>query len=181
VVSRRLPNALARVRSHFWFCWICGWQNGSRAGLHRVLRFPIPVLILGTATCSLITLSSTLYILNMYSAVKYQTYKAADIDWFPTRILIWYNLNISNNKKKYVDIMATSHATRHLHQINLKQTTLKYNRNIFQYINLLQTFRFAENDIFFCDMLVMLEYVMRNCNSCSSNISCRHKRRDNRL
>jgi hypothetical protein len=44
-VSRRRPTAVARVRS----CWISGGQSGTRAGFLRVLRFPLPTVILPTA------------------------------------------------------------------------------------------------------------------------------------
>jgi hypothetical protein len=43
--SRPLPNAKARVRYHITSCGICGGQSGTGAGLLRVLRFPLPILI----------------------------------------------------------------------------------------------------------------------------------------
>jgi hypothetical protein len=48
-VSRRLPTAAARVRSHVKSCGICGGQSGTGAGFLRVLRFPLPFLIPPTA------------------------------------------------------------------------------------------------------------------------------------
>jgi hypothetical protein len=59
-VSRRLPTAASRVRSQVRSCGNCGEQSGTGAGFLRVLRFPLPILILLTAPCSLIILSSTL-------------------------------------------------------------------------------------------------------------------------
>jgi hypothetical protein len=37
--------AAARVRSQAWSRWICGEQNGTWAAFHRILRFPLPILI----------------------------------------------------------------------------------------------------------------------------------------
>jgi hypothetical protein len=44
-VSRQLPTAVARVRSQVKWYWIYGGENGTGAGLLRVLQFPLPVLI----------------------------------------------------------------------------------------------------------------------------------------
>jgi hypothetical protein len=44
-VSRRLPNAAARVRAQVRSFEICGAQNGSGVAFLRVLRFPLPILI----------------------------------------------------------------------------------------------------------------------------------------
>jgi hypothetical protein len=44
-VSRWLPTAAARVRSHVKSCRICGGQSRAGAGFLRVLRFPLPILI----------------------------------------------------------------------------------------------------------------------------------------
>jgi hypothetical protein len=44
-VSRRLPTAAARVRAHVRSCGICGGQTGTGAGVLRVPRFPLPILI----------------------------------------------------------------------------------------------------------------------------------------
>jgi hypothetical protein len=43
-VSRWLPTAAARVQSRVWSSGICGGQSGARAGLLRVLRFPLPFI-----------------------------------------------------------------------------------------------------------------------------------------
>jgi hypothetical protein len=48
-VSRWLPTAAARVRAQVRTCGICGGQSGAGAGFLRVLRFPLPILILPTA------------------------------------------------------------------------------------------------------------------------------------
>jgi hypothetical protein len=48
-VSRRLHTAVARVRAHLRSC---GGQNGTRLDFHRVLRFPLPILIPPTITRS---------------------------------------------------------------------------------------------------------------------------------
>jgi hypothetical protein len=45
-VSSRLPTAAVRVRSQVRLCGICGGLNGIVVGFLRVLRFPLPVLIL---------------------------------------------------------------------------------------------------------------------------------------
>jgi hypothetical protein len=47
--SRWLPTAAARVRSQVRSCGISGGQSGTEAGFLRVLRFPLPILILPTA------------------------------------------------------------------------------------------------------------------------------------
>jgi hypothetical protein len=44
-VSLWLPTAAARFRARVWSSGICGGQNGAGAGLFRVLRFPLPILI----------------------------------------------------------------------------------------------------------------------------------------
>jgi hypothetical protein len=44
-VSRRLPIAAARVRSHDKSCEICDEKSGTGAGFLRVLRLPLPILI----------------------------------------------------------------------------------------------------------------------------------------
>jgi hypothetical protein len=44
-VSRWLPTAAARVRDQFKSCGICGGQSDTGAGLCRVLRFPLSILI----------------------------------------------------------------------------------------------------------------------------------------
>jgi hypothetical protein len=45
-VRRRLPTAAALVQSKVRSCEICGGQNDTGAGSLRVLRFPLPILIL---------------------------------------------------------------------------------------------------------------------------------------
>jgi hypothetical protein len=44
-VSRRLPNAAARVRAQVRSCEICGGQSGTGAGFLQVLRFLLPIFI----------------------------------------------------------------------------------------------------------------------------------------
>jgi hypothetical protein len=44
-----IPIAVAWIRSYVRSCGIIGGQSGTAAGLFRVLRFPLPVLILSTA------------------------------------------------------------------------------------------------------------------------------------
>jgi hypothetical protein len=48
-VSLRLPIAAARVRVQVRSCGICGGQSGTGAGLFRVLRFPLLIIIPPTA------------------------------------------------------------------------------------------------------------------------------------
>jgi hypothetical protein len=48
-VSSRLPTAVAQVRAQVKSCGICDEQSGIGAGSHRVLRFPLPILIPPTA------------------------------------------------------------------------------------------------------------------------------------
>jgi hypothetical protein len=49
VVSCRISNAVARVRAQIKLFGLCGGQSGSGAGLLRVLRFPLSILIQRTA------------------------------------------------------------------------------------------------------------------------------------
>jgi hypothetical protein len=51
-VSRWLSIAAARVRARAWSSGICGGQSCTGAGLLRVLRFPLPILIRPTAPLS---------------------------------------------------------------------------------------------------------------------------------
>jgi hypothetical protein len=44
-VSRRLPTAVAGVRTQVRSCGICDGQSGTGKGFLRVLRFPLPILI----------------------------------------------------------------------------------------------------------------------------------------
>jgi hypothetical protein len=60
-VSRRLPNAAARIRAQVRLCGICGGQSGTEAGFLRVLRFPLPIFV------SLTTLLSSSTIWHWYS------------------------------------------------------------------------------------------------------------------
>jgi hypothetical protein len=48
-VSRRLPIVVARVRAQVSSCGICGRQRVTGAGVLRVLRFPLTILIPSTA------------------------------------------------------------------------------------------------------------------------------------
>jgi hypothetical protein len=48
-VSCRLPTAAARIRDQVRTWGICGGQSGTGAGLLRVLRFPLPIIIPPTA------------------------------------------------------------------------------------------------------------------------------------
>jgi hypothetical protein len=48
-VSRRLPTAAVWVRARVRSCGICGRQSGTEAGILRVLRFPLTILIPPTA------------------------------------------------------------------------------------------------------------------------------------
>jgi hypothetical protein len=48
-ISRRLPTAAARFRAQVRSCRICGGQIGTGAGLLRVLRFSLQILISPTA------------------------------------------------------------------------------------------------------------------------------------
>jgi hypothetical protein len=41
-VSRRLPTAATRVRDRVRSCGVYGLQRGTRAGILRVLQFPLP-------------------------------------------------------------------------------------------------------------------------------------------
>jgi hypothetical protein len=44
-VSRRLPNAVARLRAHVRSCEFCGGQRCTGAVFLLVLRFPLPILV----------------------------------------------------------------------------------------------------------------------------------------
>jgi hypothetical protein len=46
-------------------CGISGGKSGTEVGFHRVLRFPLPVIIPSTTPYSLIILSSMLHILDI--------------------------------------------------------------------------------------------------------------------
>jgi hypothetical protein len=49
-VSRRLPNAAARVQARVRSCGICGGQGGTGTGFLRVFRFPLPNIPLTAGT-----------------------------------------------------------------------------------------------------------------------------------
>jgi hypothetical protein len=51
-ISRRLPVAVARVRSQFRSCGVCGGRSGTRTDFLRVFRFPLPILIAPNAPYS---------------------------------------------------------------------------------------------------------------------------------
>jgi hypothetical protein len=51
-VSRRFPTATARVLAQVKICGVCGGQSCTGAGFHRVLRFPLQILIPPTASHS---------------------------------------------------------------------------------------------------------------------------------
>jgi hypothetical protein len=44
-VIRRFLTAAARVRAEVRSCGICGGQNVTRAGFHRLLWFPLQIII----------------------------------------------------------------------------------------------------------------------------------------
>jgi hypothetical protein len=44
-VSRWLPTAAARIRVRAQLVGVCGGQSGTGAGILRVLRFPLPIII----------------------------------------------------------------------------------------------------------------------------------------
>jgi hypothetical protein len=44
-ILRRVPTVTVRVQSHVKSCGICGIQSGRKAGIFRVLQFPLPSLI----------------------------------------------------------------------------------------------------------------------------------------
>jgi hypothetical protein len=48
-VSRRLPTVAARVQAQVRSCGICGGQSDAVTDFHRVLQFPLPILIPPTA------------------------------------------------------------------------------------------------------------------------------------
>jgi hypothetical protein len=50
--DQRIPTAEAHIRAQVRSCGICGGQSGTGAGIFRVLRFPLPILIAPTASHS---------------------------------------------------------------------------------------------------------------------------------
>jgi hypothetical protein len=60
-VSRWLPTVPAWVRARVWSCGICGGQSGTGAGILRVLRFPLPILIPPIASQSSSSITWGLY------------------------------------------------------------------------------------------------------------------------
>jgi hypothetical protein len=70
-IFRRVPTATAQVEYQARSRGICGGQSGSGAGILRVLRIPLPVLIPPSVAHSLIILSPTLYTLSTESVVIY--------------------------------------------------------------------------------------------------------------
>jgi hypothetical protein len=59
-VSRWLPTAVARVRARVWPSGIYGGKNSARAGLLRVLWFPLPIFILPNSPSSQSTGTGTI-------------------------------------------------------------------------------------------------------------------------
>jgi hypothetical protein len=60
-VSRRFPNATARVRVQLRSCGICCGQSGTWEGFLRVLRFPLPILFPPTAPHSSLSITRGCY------------------------------------------------------------------------------------------------------------------------
>jgi hypothetical protein len=65
VVSRRVPNAAARVRSKVRSCGIYCGESGTEIGFISLPRLPLPFLILSTAPYSWIVISSALHGLDI--------------------------------------------------------------------------------------------------------------------
>jgi hypothetical protein len=70
LVSRQLPTVVAQLRSWVRSSGICGGQSGTGANFLQVLQFPLPILILPTASYSLIILSSMPHSLHSGNAMK---------------------------------------------------------------------------------------------------------------
>jgi hypothetical protein len=69
-VSRLLSAAAAQVRSPFRVYVISGGQSGTEAGILRIHRRPLPIIIPPTALHLLIILLSALSCLDFNSIVK---------------------------------------------------------------------------------------------------------------
>jgi hypothetical protein len=52
MVTRRLPGAEAQVRDQVWSCGITGGQRGTAAGILRLFRVSLPILIVPTVPYS---------------------------------------------------------------------------------------------------------------------------------
>jgi hypothetical protein len=69
-VSRRLPTAVAWVRSQVKSCRICGGHRDTGASFLRILGFPLSIPIPPTAQCSLIILLLTQYSIHTDSVLN---------------------------------------------------------------------------------------------------------------
>jgi hypothetical protein len=125
VFIRRLPTTVALVWFQIRFCGICVGQSGTGSSLFLVLLLPPPALISPNAPHSLISVWSTLYILDTDTVVKQ-----------PTSNTVWKKHPFSWPSVWFIFLQRV-HALQRWLWTDLTSYSLSKSANIFMLVSLL--------------------------------------------